>query len=119
MLDEYQSASLTVLPSLNEGMSIATLEALACGQYVVATKVSHNDSLITSGINGEFIEKKNPIDIAEKILSYYNNKFLNNYLIPIEDLHKYHVLYEWDKIVEDYEQDLDKITYRKSLLKKS
>lgn len=106
MLYEYRSASLTVLPSLNEGMSIATLEALSCGQYVIATRVSNNESIITPGVNGEFIEKKNPKDIAEKILDFHKNKFLSNYLIPKEDLNKYHELFEWNKIIDEYENDL-------------
>lgn len=106
MLYNYRSASLTVLPSLNEGMSIATLEALACGQYLIATEVSNNKSLIKENYNGNFIETQNPQDIANKILNFYNTKFLNNYLIPIEDLNKYHSLYEWDKIIKEYEQDL-------------
>ncbi|HPX75595.1 MAG TPA: glycosyltransferase family 4 protein [Bacteroidales bacterium] len=106
MLYNYRSASLTVLPSLNEGMSIATLEALACGQYLIATEVSNNKSLIKEDYNGNFIETQNPKDIATKILNFYNTKFLNKYLIPIEDLNKYHKLFEWDKIIKEYEQDL-------------
>lgn len=106
MLYQYQSASITVLPSLNEGMSIASLEALACGQYLIATEVSNNKSLIIENYNGNFIEKRNPKDIASKILNFYNTKFLNNYFIPIEDLQKYHKLYEWDKIIKEYEADL-------------
>ncbi len=86
MLYHYRSAWLSVLPSLNEGMSIATLEALACGQYVLATKVSNNENLITPGDNGDFIEKQNPENIAEKIIEFYNEKFLNHYLIPEEEL---------------------------------
>ncbi|MDD3688084.1 MAG: glycosyltransferase family 4 protein [Bacteroidales bacterium] len=109
MLYNYRSASLTVLPSLNEGMSIATLEALACGQYVIATRVSNNESLITPGTNGNFIEKKNPADIAAKILDYYNTKFKLGYLIPLDELNKYHELFEWDKIIDEYEEDLGKI----------
>jgi glycosyltransferase involved in cell wall biosynthesis len=106
MLNEYQTASVTVLPSLNEGMSIATLEALSCGQYLIATKVSNNENLIESGVNGDFIEKKNPKDIAEKLLDFYHSKFLKNYRINDENLKKYHVLYEWDNIIEKYEEDL-------------
>jgi glycosyltransferase involved in cell wall biosynthesis len=112
MLYQYRSASLTVLPSLNEGMSIATLEALACGQYVIATRVSNNESLITPSKNGDFIEKKNPQDIASKILVYYNSKFTSGYLIPLDELKKYHELFEWDKIIDEYEADLGKIVGR-------
>lgn len=37
MKEDYQSAHLMVAPSLHEGMSIAALEALACGVYLIAT----------------------------------------------------------------------------------
>lgn len=109
MLFEFQTASLTVLPSLNEGMSIATLEALSCGQYVIATKVSNNESLIEPGVNGDFIEKKNPKDIATKILDFYNSKFLHDYKISFENLSKYHTICEWTNIIDEYEDDLKKI----------
>ncbi len=111
MLHEYQSASVTILPSLNEGMSIATLEALACGQYVIATKVSNNEQLIAPGINGEFIEKKNPMDIADKIIYFYNNKFKKGYLINESNLQKYHHLFDWKNIVDEYEKDLLELTF--------
>ncbi len=106
MLAEYRSASLTVLPSLNEGMSIATLEALACGQYVIATRVSNNESLISPGINGDFIPVKNAEEMASKIFTFYSEMFTKNYLIPAEDLKKYHELFEWDRIIDEYEEDL-------------
>lgn len=113
MLYHYRSAWLSVLPSLNEGMSIATLEALACGQYVLATKVSNNESIITPGYNGDFIEKQNPENIAKKIIEFYNEKFLKNYLIPEEELKKYHKLYEWSDIIDLYEKDLMEIIEKK------
>ncbi len=113
MLYHYRSAWLSVLPSLNEGMSIATLEALACGQYVLATKVSNNESIITPGYNGDFIEKRNPENIAKKIIEFYNEKFLKNYLIPEQELKKYHKLYEWADIIDLYEKDLMEIIEKK------
>ena len=106
MREQYQSGSLTVLPSLNEGMSIAMLEALACGQYVITTDVSKNKELIESGYNGEIVEKKNCRMLADTILAFYNEKFCNNYLIPINELEQYHKLYEWNHIVDKYEKEL-------------
>lgn len=113
MLYQYRSASLTVLPSLNEGMSIASLEALACGQYVLATEVSNNKNLISPKYNGDFIEKQNPQDIANKIVDFYKTKFSNNYTIPLDELNKYHKLYEWDKIIEEYQADFLEILNKK------
>lgn len=105
MIEEYQSASLTVMPSLAEGMSIALLEALACGQYVIATKVSNNEKLIQQGINGDFIEKRDAKALAEKILDYYENKFSNNYLVPQEIFDSFAGQFDWDNIVKQYEED--------------
>lgn len=118
MLEQYQSASITVLPSLNEGMSIATLEALACGQYVITTDVSRNSELITAGYNGDLVEKRNPEQLADKILEFYETKFKNNVLIPVEELEQYHKLYEWDNIIEKYEETFLEIINKYDYLKK-
>lgn len=111
MLKEYQTASLVILPSLNEGMSIATLEALSCGQYVLATKVSNNEQLISPQKNGDFINKKDPNDIANKIIFFYQSKFLKNYVINQSSLEIYHNMFDWEIIVKQYEKDLINILH--------
>ncbi len=109
MLEHYQSASLTVLPSLDEGMSIATLEALACGQYVITTDVSRNAELIQTGYNGDLVNKKDPEVLSHKILEFYKQKFLQNYRIPLNELETYHKLCEWDSIIDKYEEGFIKV----------
>lgn len=106
MLKEYQSSCLTVLPSINEGMSIATLEALSSGHFVIVTDVSHNRYLIKEDINGFFVRKSDPKDISEKILLYYHQKFLNNYIIDDKYIEQFNTTFEWKIIVKNYEQDL-------------
>jgi len=103
MLHQYQSASITVLPSLSEGMSIATLEALACGQYVIATRVSNNENLIAENVNGNLLKMRDYNMLAGLLVDFYNNKFLENFRIDPEQLSKYRSLYEWDGIVKQYE----------------
>lgn len=112
MLNEYQSGSLTVLPSLAEGMSMATLEALACGQYVITTRVSNNETLIKLGENGDFIHKKDYEMLAGLIGKFYHKKFEQGYLIDEQKLTKYHELYEWDGIVKQYETYFNQIIKR-------
>jgi glycosyltransferase involved in cell wall biosynthesis len=112
MLNEYQSGSLTVLPSLAEGMSMATLEALACGQYVITTRVSNNETLIKPGKNGDFIHKKDYEMLAGLIGKFYHKKFEQGYLIEEKKLKKYHELYEWDGIVKQYETYFNQIIKR-------
>lgn len=63
----YQEASVFVLPSLNEGMSNAMLEALASGLPILATDTGGSKELIREGENGFIIKMKDSQDIAEKI----------------------------------------------------
>lgn len=63
----YQEANLFVLPSINEGMSNAILEALASGLPILATDTGGSKELVRDGINGFIIRMKDAADIAEKI----------------------------------------------------
>ena len=103
---EYQSASLTVMPSLAEGMSMALLEALACGQYVIATKVSNNEKLITAGINGDFVDKKDYKSLADKIIDFHDSMFLQNYIVPSKHFDGLAEQFDWKNIVKQYDEDL-------------
>jgi glycosyltransferase involved in cell wall biosynthesis len=48
----YAAAHVFALPSYNEGMSVATLEALAAGLPVVVTRTGGTAELVADGING-------------------------------------------------------------------
>ncbi|HCU70325.1 MAG TPA: hypothetical protein DIC35_01050 [Candidatus Moranbacteria bacterium] len=63
----YQEASLFVLPSFNEGMSNAMLEALASGLPIIATKTGGTEELVREGINGFTVKMKNADHLADKI----------------------------------------------------
>ncbi|MBQ1733144.1 MAG: glycosyltransferase, partial [Bacteroidales bacterium] len=112
IIAEYQSASLTVMPSLAEGMSMALLEALACGQYVIATKVSNNETLIEAGTNGDFIEKRDFKSLANKIIDFHDNKFLKNYIVPQEHFETFAGKFDWANIVKEYAEDFERIIER-------
>lgn len=55
MPDMYRAADLFVLPSQQEGMSIALLEAMASGLPVVVTQTGGTDELVTRGVNGDIV----------------------------------------------------------------
>ena len=74
----YQEASLFVLPSLNEGMSNAMLEALASGLPILATETGGTEELVENGINGFVIKMKDSKDLAEKIEMILKDEVLRN-----------------------------------------
>ncbi|MEF3692512.1 MAG: glycosyltransferase family 4 protein [Candidatus Moraniibacteriota bacterium] len=63
----YREASLFVLPSLNEGMSNAMLEALASGLPILTTETGGTAELVKEGENGYTVKMKDAEDLAEKI----------------------------------------------------
>jgi len=63
----YQEASIFVLPSLNEGMSNAMLEAMSSGLPILATDTGGTVELVTDGENGYIIRMKDAVHLAEKI----------------------------------------------------
>lgn len=72
----YQEASLFVLPSLNEGMSNAMLEALASGLPLVATPTGGTAELVTEGVNGAIVPEKSAQALADAIEPFLQNKNL-------------------------------------------
>ncbi|MDA3911872.1 MAG: glycosyltransferase family 4 protein [Bacteroidales bacterium] len=109
MRDAYQTCSMVVLPSLNEGMSMATLEAMACGTYVVVTDVSRNTLLVKPGVNGLIIGMQDDKALAEAILDYYTENHLNDYQVPQSSIDKLSEIYSWDTVVKQYDEVLSEL----------
>lgn len=72
----YQEANVFVLPSLNEGMCNALLEALGAGLPVIMTPTGGAEELIKDGVNGYIIKFKDAKDIAEKLEKMINDREL-------------------------------------------
>ncbi len=60
-------ASLFVLPSLNEGISLTLLEAMAVGLPVVATKVGGTPEAVEDGVTGLLVPPGDPAALAAAI----------------------------------------------------
>lgn len=65
MISQYQQHSGFIFPSLDEGMSNAVLEAMACGLPIIATNIAGNNELVQD--NGWLVEPANSADLAEKL----------------------------------------------------
>lgn len=110
MLKYYQSSNLQVISSFAEAMSIATLESLSTGQYILSTPVSGNVDIIEKDINGDFFDYGNAQDLSEKIYDYYENKFQKSYTIDEKYLENFRKKYSWEEIVKVYDDLIVKLT---------
>lgn len=109
LVNAYKRAHLMVAPSVSEGMSISIMEALSCGIYVIATKVSGNSQLISPEINGEFMKIGKATDLFKSMDNYYNSKFRFKYEVPKDCLENFRTSFDWNVIVSKYEQELETV----------
>jgi len=73
MPEKYQTADIFVLPSFNEGMSNALLEAMACGLPVVVTDVGGTEELVDKS-NGYIFKAGNSHALSEILKQLHQNK---------------------------------------------
>ena len=97
-ISEYYAASdIFVFPTTYEAFSLATLEAVASGLPILATKVNGTEELIKEGYNGFFI-KREPKDIAEKINISVEDENLRKQMS--RNARKTAEKYSWDEVAK-------------------
>jgi glycosyltransferase involved in cell wall biosynthesis len=69
-----KEAAVFVLPSKEEGMSIALLEAMALGMPIVASDIPGNRQLIIDGVYGRLSPYDDPEKLALAILAQWHDK---------------------------------------------
>jgi len=83
-----------------EGLSIAHLEALACGVPLLATRTSGSEEVIKNGHNGYFIEQQMKESVAEALV-----KMADADLMPLKQhAHETASRYDISQTVQEYEQ---------------
>jgi len=82
-------------------MSVAALESLSCGLYIISTPVSGNTDIIEKGINGDFFGIGNDYVLSQKIIDFYRSKFLNKFSVNDTFLETYRQKFDWENIVKE------------------
>ena len=62
------------MPSANEAVSLAVLEAMACGAAVVLTRIRAFEKLVTDGLNGRLVAVGDVKGLAEGILDAWQRR---------------------------------------------
>ena len=100
---EYMAASdVFVLPSLSEGFPVVTLEAMASGLPIVATRVGGMPEIVEDGENGFLVEPRNPGQIAERILLLLKDDQLREKMARSN--REKAKRYSWENVVERLER---------------
>jgi glycosyltransferase involved in cell wall biosynthesis len=74
--DVLRAADIVVLPSLDEGLPLAVLEAMACAKPVVATPVGGVPEAVVDESTGILIPPSDPESLASAVLRVLNDRDL-------------------------------------------
>jgi glycosyltransferase involved in cell wall biosynthesis len=69
----YRQSNVFVMPSLDEGLSNALLEAMASGLPVIATSILSQEGLVDEGRNGFLVPAADPASLADRIVWFSLN----------------------------------------------
>lgn len=74
----YCALDLLLIPSTNEGMSNAAIEAMSCGIAVIANINCGNEQIISNGTNGIIADLSTPFLIRSQLDTFLNSPELLN-----------------------------------------
>lgn len=98
----YGRCSVYVQPSVTEGFGIEVLEAMSYGRPVIVSDGAGAQDVVTHGVDGFVVPKRNPDAIADLIMTLKNDP------VRMEAMGKAArekaLLYSWDKIIPQYHE---------------
>lgn len=99
----YQAANMFVLPSRNEGMPNALLEAMASGLPVVASAISGNEELVRHGQTGLLVPTESPHELRQALAQLMGDEDLRRRMGEA-GRQLAASQYSWDNTAESYLQ---------------
>lgn len=105
MPEKYQSADLFVLPSLDEGMPNAILEAMASRLPIITTSILKEENLIEDGYNGFLVPPRRINELFEKLSLLLRDRGLREEMGE-RNIRLVKSKYLWKDTASDYSKNL-------------
>ena len=106
----YSYGSVFVMPSVEEGMAMVMLQAMACGLPVICTTNTGGEDIVRDGVDGFIIPIRDLKALREKILYLYENPSIC-YEMGRQARERVKNNFTWDnygeKIIKCYEKALN------------
>ena len=106
--DILNAIDIYCLPSLWEGLPIGILEAMSMGKVVIATPIDGTSEIISNHENGILIPIRDPLKLAEAIMSVHHNTMVQKKL-SVNAINTIHEKFDIDTMVEKIENYYTKI----------
>jgi glycosyltransferase involved in cell wall biosynthesis len=72
--DFFRRCGLYAMPSGNEAVALAALEAMACGAAVVLSPIRAFEQLVSDGVNGRLVAVGDVKGLAARIINAWDNR---------------------------------------------
>jgi glycosyltransferase involved in cell wall biosynthesis len=98
----YQAADICLVPTIaQDALSITSVEAMAAGIPVIASRIGGLPYTVTDGVNGLLFEPGNPSDLARQIGRLLDDPALRRQM-GIAGRRRFEEDFTWEKVIERY-----------------
>jgi glycosyltransferase involved in cell wall biosynthesis len=98
----YNRAHVFALPSFNEGMSLAALEAMATGLALVVTRTGGTEELVEEGVNGFTFEWEDGDRLTNHLRTFAKDRALARRMGAISRARV--ASFSWDEIAKAFSE---------------
>jgi len=99
---QYRAADICLVPTIaQDGLSITSVEAMAAGIPVIASRIGGVPCTVTDGVTGLLCEPGDPVDLAAKISRLLDDLALRREM-GVAGRRRFEADFTWETVIERY-----------------